>query len=118
MDQPLWQNWLNVALIAFVARRAAVTLALQWDQASHGLQVLHGVVLAVCVFAAVAVWLSARWVITALATMVCVFTLASLVELASADAALRVGIVAQVVLAITAAAALIGLARRAVRAPG
>ena len=111
MDQPLWQNWLNIALIGFVARRAAVSAALQWDSLNLLVRGTYVVVLVACALAAVAVWLSTRIVIGALCFLTATFTVASLIEMSQVEATLRLWIGAQLGLAWLATLALVKLAR-------
>jgi hypothetical protein len=111
MDQPLWQNWLNIALIGFVARRAAVAVAVQWEGLNAAVRAGYIAVLVACAFAAVAVWFSARWVIAALCAVAVTFTVASLVELGSVEPLTRTLILFQLVVAIAGTVALIKLAR-------
>lgn len=116
MDQPLWQNWLNIAFIFFVARRAGVSVALQWDHLNALVRGAHALVLVACALAAVAVWLSTRLVIAALCFLAATFSVASLVELSQADPAARLGIGIQLVIGLLASAGLVMLARSNARA--
>lgn len=111
MDQPLWQNWLNIAFIGFIARRAAISVALQWDGLSGLLRGTYVVVLVACGLAAVAVWLSTRLVIAALCFVVATFSVASIIEMSLAPHALRLWIGAQLAIALLAALGLVKLAR-------
>jgi hypothetical protein len=117
MDQPLWQNWLNIALIGFVARRAAMAVALQWESLNAALRAGYVVVLVACAFAAIAVWLSVRWVIGALCAVAATFTVASLMELGHVEPAVRTFILLQLAVAIAGTVALVSLARRNARHP-
>jgi hypothetical protein len=111
MDQPLWQNWLNIAFIGFVARRAAVSVALQWDSLNALTRGTYILVLAACAVAAVAVWLSTRLVIASLCFLAATFTVASIIEISQVEQALRLWIGVQLALALLAAAGLVQLAR-------
>jgi hypothetical protein len=117
MDQPLWQNWLNIAFIGFVARTAALAVALRWDSLQTLVLGAHLVVLAACLFAAVAVWLSTRWVVSSLCALTATFVIASLFELGAVEPAMRVAIVARIGVALAAAAALLKLALHAQQHP-
>jgi|GEM_PF-4042775 hypothetical protein len=117
MDQPLWQNWLNIALIGFVARRAAMAVALQWESLNAALRAGYVVVLVACGFAAIAVWLSVRWVIASLCAVTATFTVASLLELGHVEPGVRTLIVMQLAVAIAGTIALISLARHNARHP-
>ena len=110
MDQPLWQNWLNIALIGFVARHAAVSVALQWDSLNSLVRGTYIVVLVACALAAVAVWLSTRLVIGALCFLTATFSVASLVEMSQVEPTLRLWIGAQLALALLATLGLVTLA--------
>jgi hypothetical protein len=112
MDQPLWQNWLNIALIGFVARRAAVAVAIQWESLSPLLRASYIAVLGACALAAIAVWMSVRWVIGSLCSVAALFAVASLLELAQVEPAQRVWVLTQLVIALAGTAALVQLARR------
>ncbi|MET0390386.1 MAG: hypothetical protein ABW321_30720 [Polyangiales bacterium] len=114
MDQPLWQIWLNIALIGFVARRAAVGVALHWDQIDHALRAGYIALLAVCALAGVAVWLRARWVVATLGLVALTFTGTTLLELSEATppAQPSAWIVTQLALALACAVALMRLAWR------
>jgi hypothetical protein len=111
MDQPLWQNWLNIAFIGFIARRAAISVALQWDTLNGLLRGSYVVVLAACALAAVAVWLSTRLVIASLYFLAATFGVTSLIEISLAPPALRLWIGAQLAVALLAAVGLVKLAR-------
>ena len=112
MDQPLWQNWLNIAFIGFIARRAAVSVALQWDSLNALIRGTYIVVLVACALAAVAVWLSTRMVVATLCLLTATFSVASLVEMTQVQpAALRLGIGIQLVAALLATLGLVKLAR-------
>ena len=115
MDQPLWQNWLNIAFIGFVARRAAVSVALQWDSLNGLTRGTYIVVLVACAIAAVAVWLSTRAVVASLCLVAATFAVASIIEISQLEPALRLWIGAQLVLALLATFGLITLARRNLR---
>lgn len=117
MDQPLWQNWLNIALIGFVARRAAMAVALQWESLNGALRAGYVIVLIACAFAAVAVWMSTRWVIGSLCAVAATFTIASLLELGYVDPGVRALILMQLAVAIAGTIALISLARHTARNP-
>jgi hypothetical protein len=117
MDQPLWQNWLNIALIGFVARRAAVAVALQWESLNAAIRAGYVAVLVACAFAAVAVWLSVRWVIGSLCAVAATFTVASLLELGYVEPAVRTLLLMQLAVAIAGTVALISLARHNARHP-
>lgn len=117
MDQPLWQNWLNIALIGFVARRAAMAVALQWDGLNTSIRTGYVAVLVACAFAAIAVWLSVRWVIGSLCAVAATYTVASLLELGHVEAPVRTWILMQLVVAIAGSVALINLARHNARHP-
>ena len=117
MDQPLWQNWLNIALIGFVARRAAVAVALQWETLNAGIRAGYLAVLVACALAAIAVWLSVRWVIVSLCTVAATYTVTSLLELGHVEAPARTWILMQVVVAIAGTVALVNLARHNARHP-
>lgn len=118
MDQPLWQNWLNIALIGFVARRAAVVLAMHWESSSALIRVGYIAVLAACAFGAIAVWMSMRWVITALCSIAAFFTIASLLELAQGEPGMRAWLLMQLCVALAGTAALVQLARHNAANPG
>lgn len=117
MNQPLWQNWLNIILIGFVARRAAVAVALQWESLNGAIRAGYIAVLVACAFAAIAVWLSVRWVVGALCAVAATYTVASLLELGQVEPAVRTWILIQLVVAVGGAAALIKLARHNERRP-
>lgn len=112
MDQPLWQIWLNVALIGFVSRRAAVGIGMYWDSLGSVLRVSYVGLLAVCAFAAIAIWLRRAWVIAALSAVAGAFAVTTLVELTSGHAFAPVWMVAQVIVVVTATALLARLAWR------
>jgi hypothetical protein len=112
MDQPLWQNWLNIAFIGFVARRAAVSVALHWDSLNALTRGMYLMVLIACALAGVAVWLSTRLVMASLCFVAATFSVASLVEMVQVEPALRLGIGAQLGVALLATLGLVKLARR------
>ena len=117
MDQPLWQNWLNIALIGFVARRAAVAVAVQWESLNAAIRAGYVAVLIACAFAAVAVWLSVRWVIGSLCAVAATFTVATLLELGHVEPSVRTLLVMQLAVAIAGTVALVSLARHQARHP-
>jgi len=117
MDQPLWQNWLNIALIGFVARRAAVAVAVQWESLNAAIRAGYVAVLIACAFAAVAVWLSVRWVIGSLCAVAATFTVATLLELRHVEPSVRTLLVMQLAVAIAGTVALVSLARHQARHP-
>ena len=117
MDQPLWQNLLNIALIGFVARRAALVVTLEWNSLHALVRSAHVAVLLACLVAAVAVWLSARWVVASLCALTAFFTCASLLELRAIEPALRSGIILQMLVALLATVVLVKLARDAAQHP-
>jgi hypothetical protein len=82
MDQPLWQNYLNLGLIAFVARRAGVGLALSGAVVPLGLKSVYVSVLGVCILAGVGIWLKRRWVMTSIAAVALGFGVQTAAELA------------------------------------
>jgi hypothetical protein len=82
MDQPLWQILVNIAMLGFMARRAAVGLALYGDRVHPALWGTYVGLCAVCAFAAVALLFSRRWVIAALVALGAAYTLTTFVELA------------------------------------
>jgi hypothetical protein len=112
MDQPLWQILFNIALIGFVARRAAFGLALHIDRTQPALWGVYVALCAVCALAGIAVLLSRRWVIAGLAGVLAAFTLSTGVELAVGGVAPPASLIAQLAFAIAAGGALIGLALR------
>jgi hypothetical protein len=82
MDQPLWQNYLNLGLIAFVARRAGVGVALSGAGLPLGLKSIYVGVLGVCVLAGIGIWLKRRWVMTAIAAVAFALGIQTAAELA------------------------------------
>jgi len=118
VDQPLWQIWLNITWIAFVARRAAVGIGLHWNHLGGPLRFAYGAVLGVCALAAVAVWLPARWVVTGLVAVAAAFTVTTFIEISPGSATLPVswGVV-QWLIGVAAGAILVRLAWRADDAP-
>jgi len=112
MYQPLWQIWLNVVFIAFVARRAAVGVGLHWDDLGTLLRTSHISVLVVCAWAAIAVWLRAKWVIASLVLVAAAFTFSTAIELSRGPVLPAASMVAQVVLAWIGCGFLIRLAWR------
>ena len=117
MDQPLWQNWLNIVLIGFVARRAAMAGALQWESLSAVIRAGYVAVLIACAFAAIAVWLSVRLVIASLCAVAATFTVATLLELGHVEPNVRTMLLLQLAVAIAGTIALINLARHNARHP-
>lgn len=117
MDQPLWQNWLNIALIGFVARRAAVAVAVQWESLNAAVRAGYVAVLVACAFAAIAVWFSVRWVVASLCAVAATFTVASLLELGQVEPSVRTLLVMQLAVAVAGTVALISLARHNARHP-
>jgi lysylphosphatidylglycerol synthetase-like protein (DUF2156 family) len=115
VDQPLWQNWLNIALIGFVARRAALGIGLHWPDLTTWSRASYLILLAVCVCAGGAIWLRARWVIAALLAVAAAFTLTTFTELALAmgDTQPRGWIISQWLAALAATVLLVRLAWRA-----
>jgi hypothetical protein len=104
-------------LIGFVARRAALAVAVQWESLNTAIRAGYVAVLVACAFAAVAVWFSVRWVIAALCAVAATFTVASLVELGSAEPSTRAVILMQLAVAIAGTIALVSLARHNARHP-
>lgn len=82
MDRPLWQIVFNIALIGFVAKRAAFGLALQADRTPTVLWGVYVVLLVVCGFTAIAILFSRRWVIAGTLALLAVFASSTFVELA------------------------------------
>jgi hypothetical protein len=82
MDQPLWQNYLNLGLIAFVARRAGVGIALSGAVLPLWLTSVYVGVLGVCVLAGIGIWLKRRWVMTSIAAIALAFGIQTAAELA------------------------------------
>ena len=87
MDQPLWQNYLNLGLLAFVARRAALGLALAGSVLPPDLTIVYACVLGSCVLAGVGVWLKRGWVITSIVTIAIAFGIQTAIELVRAGPA-------------------------------
>jgi hypothetical protein len=114
VDQPLWQIWLNVAWIAFVARRAAVGIGLHWNTLGGPLRFGYWAVLAVCALAGIAVWLPARWVVAGLAAVATAFTLVTLMEITTHLSTLPMSVgIMQWLVGIAAGAVLVRMAWRA-----
>lgn len=111
MDQPLWQILLNITLIGFVVRRAAVGLALHWDRSQPALWGVYVGVCAACAFAGVAVLLGRRWVVAGLCAVLLAFTLATGVELAVGGVAPAGWLVAQWLMAAAATGVLLSWTR-------
>jgi hypothetical protein len=112
MDQPLWQILFNIALIGFVARRAAVGLALHWDRTQPALWGVYVGLCAVCAFTGVAIQLSRRWVIAGIVALVGAHTVTTIVELAIGGVAPAGWLLAQLALALAGGGALLVLAIR------
>ena len=81
MDQPLWQNYLNIGLLAFVAHRAALGLALTGTTLPQDLTILYACVLGSCVLAGIGVWLQRGWVIASIVTVAITFGIQTGIEL-------------------------------------
>ena len=112
MNQPLWQNLLNITLIGFVAQRAALGVGLYGGGANGPVWGTCVALLIVCAFAGIAVWLSTRWVIAALLSLALAFTLTVTVELAVGGTANPPWLIGQLLVAWAGTAALVVLARR------
>jgi hypothetical protein len=115
MDQPLWQNWLNITMIGLIARRAAVGLGLYWDKLEPVLRDVYIGLLAMCALAGIAVWLSSRWVIAALSLLACAFAVSTIAEfsIGTGVATQPAWLIAQLVFVLVGTGGLIMLARRA-----
>jgi hypothetical protein len=112
MDQPLWQILFNIALIGFVARRAAFGLALHADRTHPALWGVYVALCGVCVFTGVAILFSRRWVIAGLVALLTAYTATTFVELAIGGIAPAAQLLAQLAIALAAGAALLVLAIR------
>jgi hypothetical protein len=110
MDQPLWQILFNIALIGFVARRAAFGLAMQAHRAHPALWGVYVALCAVCAFAGVAILFSRRWVITGLVSLVGAFAVTTFVEMGVGGVAPAGYLLAQLAVALAGGAALVALA--------
>jgi hypothetical protein len=109
MDQPLWQNFLNMAFVAFVARRAGVGLALGDGGA---MAVVDVVQCAACLFAAIAIWLRRAWVMAALLFLGFAFVAGTAIELTHESGANAAWLGMQLVFGVLASVALSVLAYR------
>lgn len=110
MEQPLWQNLLNIAFIGWVVRRAAVVLAFGSEP-----QLLVGMYVALCIaglIAGVLIWFRPRWVAAGLILLTVTFVATSLAETAIGHAPLASALVFST-FALVAAAVLVRLALRA-----
>jgi hypothetical protein len=112
MDQPLWQILFNIALIGFVARRAAFGLALHTDRTHPALWGIYVALGAVCVFTGVAILLSRRWVIAGLIALMGAYTVTTFVEIAIGGVAPAGWLLAQLAIALAGGGALLVLAIR------
>jgi hypothetical protein len=109
MEQPLWKFTLNLALIGFVARRAAVGLALNGAGAHSAWSGVYVALAAACAFAAIAIWKSSRWVMAGLIVLVLAFGVTTSAELAAGSGP-AVWLIAQLLVAVIGAAILLVLA--------
>lgn len=82
LDQPLWQNYLNLGLIAFIARRAGLGLALSGTMLPAGIKSVYVGVLAACLFAGIGIWLKRGWVLASLALVAFAYSTQTIMELA------------------------------------
>jgi hypothetical protein len=115
MDQPLWQIFLNMAFVAFVARRAGIALAL----GDGGVMAVVDVVqCAACLFAAIAIWLRRAWVIAALLFLGFVFVAGTAIELTHASRANAAWLGIQLVFGVLASVVLSVLAYRGTASSG
>lgn len=94
----------------FIARRAVVSVALQWDSLNGLLRGTCVVVLVACALARVAIWLGSRLVIASLGFLVATYCVASLIEIGQAPPTLRSWNGAQLAVALPAAVGLVKLA--------
>jgi len=83
MDQPLWQNYLNLGLIAFVARRAGIGWSALATDAPSVLEGVYVGVLVVCVLAGIGVWLRRAWVMASISILALAFGIQTTAELIS-----------------------------------
>jgi hypothetical protein len=81
MDQPLWQNLFNIALVGFVVRRAALGIGLA-EHVPPALYVAYVGLCAVCALAGILLWFSRRWVIAGLIAVGVAFTITTFAEIA------------------------------------
>jgi hypothetical protein len=109
MDQPLWQTFLNIAFIAFVARKSGIALALGESGLLAVVDVVEGVV---CVFAAFAIWMRRAWVMASLISLGVVFVVDSAIELAHAPRADAAWLAMQMLFGVFATVVLSTLAYR------
>lgn len=112
MDQPLWQTLFNVAMIGFVARRAALGLALHAERTSPVLWGVYVALLIVCALAGIAILLGRRWVMAGLIGLVLAFGVSTFVELAIGGVAPAGWLLLQLLIALGGSAVLLVWAHR------
>jgi len=100
VDRPLWQIVFNIALIGFVARRAAAGLALHLDRSQPVLWGVYVALLTVCGFASIAILFGRRWVNGGVIALLVTFAISTCVELAIGTVAPAVWLVGQLAFAI------------------
>ena len=111
MDRPLWQILFNIALIGFVARRAAVSVALA-ERTSPLLWGVYVGLLGICGCAAVAILFGRRWVIGGMVTLLVGYVLSTFVELAVRAVAPPAWLIGQLALALAFGAVILWWALR------
>src|SRR5688572_549920 len=112
MDRPLWQLMFNIALIGFVARRAAIGLALHADRSQPNLWGVYAALITVCGFVSIAILFGRRWVTGGVIALLAAFTLSTCVELAIGTVAPAVWLVGQLAIAIAFGAVILWWAHR------
>ena len=111
MDQPLWLNLFNIALIGFVVRRAALGIGLV-ERVPPGLYAAYVGLCVICALAGITIWFSRRWVIAGLVAVAAAFSVTTFAEIALGSLAPAGILLIQWIFGIAGCAALIVLALR------
>lgn len=111
MDQPLWLNLFNIALIGFVVRRAALGIGLV-ERVPPALYAAYVGLCVICALAGITIWFSRRWVVGGLVAVGAAFSVTTFAEIALGTIAPVGLLLTQWIIGVAGCAALIVLALR------